>query len=133
MVFAYHLQCVCLGNCSTAYTNTALPSSSFSGPTAFGYWDDLYIRANTSETIYYGTTGTFPNRTLVFEYYTSHYAASTQYYRFQIVFYENLPGIVRFFYFQATDGGASATIGTQSECFILELTRLLFSRISLNV
>ena len=53
-----YLQCVCLGGCSTAWTNSALPSSSFAGPTAFGHWDDLLIYAGTSQTVYFGTTGT---------------------------------------------------------------------------
>ena len=65
--------------------------------------------------MYYGTTGTFPNRALVFEFYTAHFGAPTQYYHFQIVFYENSPGIVRFLYYQASDGGVSATIGTQGQ------------------
>jgi hypothetical protein len=104
-----------LAGCSTAYSNTALPSSSFSGATAFGYWDDLYIYSGTSQTVYHGTTGTFPNRALVYEFYTAHYGAPTQYYHFQIVFYENSPGIVRYLYYQASDGGVSATIGTQGQ------------------
>jgi hypothetical protein len=59
--------------------------------------------------------GTYLNRNLVFEFYTSHYGASSQYYHFQIVFFEASPNIVRYYYFQASDGGSSATIGTQSE------------------
>jgi len=109
--------CICLGGCSSAYSNTALPSSSFSGATAFGYWDDLYIYSGTSQTVYYGTTGTYPNRALVFEFYTAHYGVPTQYYHFQIIFYENSPNIVRYYYYQASDGGASATIGVQSKLF----------------
>ncbi|CAF1307518.1 unnamed protein product [Rotaria sordida] len=45
--------CICLAGCSSAYSNSALPSGSFSGATAFGYWDDLYIYAGTSQTVYY--------------------------------------------------------------------------------
>ncbi|CAF3700582.1 unnamed protein product [Rotaria sp. Silwood1] len=105
---------VCLSSCSNAYTNGNLPTSSFSGPTALGYWDDLMIYASTSQSVYYGTTGTAPNRSLVFEFYESHYGQSTQYYHFQIVFYENIPDVVDFLYFQISDGGSSATIGVQS-------------------
>ena len=114
-------QVVCLGGCSSAYSNGNLPSGSFSGPTAFGYWDDLYIYSGTSQTVYYGTTGTFPNRNLVFEFYTAHFSSRTRYYRFQIVFYENAPGIVRFFYFQASDTGNSATIGVQGNDFSMDI------------
>jgi hypothetical protein len=46
---------------------TSLPTSTFSGATAFGYWDDLYIYSGTSKGIYYAVEGTVPNRTLVFE------------------------------------------------------------------
>ncbi|CAF1920826.1 unnamed protein product [Rotaria magnacalcarata] len=107
-------KCVCLAGCSSAYSNTALPSSSFSGATAFGYWDDLYIYSGTSQSVYYGTTGTYPNRNLVFEFYTAHFSQPTLYYHFQIVFYEASPNIVRYLYYQASDGGTSATIGVQS-------------------
>ncbi|CAM4974500.1 unnamed protein product [Rotaria socialis] len=108
------LSCVCLAGCSSAYSNTALPSSSFSGATAFGYWDDLYIYSGTSQSVYYGTTGTYPNRNLVFEFYTAHFSQPTLYYHFQIVFYEASPNVVRYLYYQASDGGTSATIGVQS-------------------
>jgi len=73
----------------------------------------LYIYAGTSQGIYYETDGTAPNRTLAFEYYTSHYAASNQYYHFQVIFYENLPGIVTYVYYQSSDTGISCTIGVQ--------------------
>ena len=116
--FSFVLQCICLGGCSIAWSNGNLPDSQFAGPTAFGYWDDLYIYSGTSQTVYYGTTGTFPNRNLVFEFYTAHYSSATNYYRFQIVYYENAPGIVRFYYFQSSDGGASATIGVQGKVFL---------------
>ncbi|CAM4939356.1 unnamed protein product [Rotaria socialis] len=106
--------CVCLSGCSSAYTNGPLPSGSFSGPTAFGYWDDLYIYAGTSQSVYYGTTGTYPNRNMIFEFYMAHFSGPTLYYHFQIVFYESSPNIVAYSYFQSSDGGSSATIGVQS-------------------
>ncbi|CAF1523081.1 unnamed protein product, partial [Rotaria sordida] len=106
--------CICLAGCSSAYSNSALPSGSFSGATAFGYWDDLYIYAGTSQTVYYGTTGTYPNRNLVFEFYMAHYSSASLYYHFQIVFFEATPNVVQYLYYQASDGGGSATIGVQS-------------------
>ncbi|CAF4911689.1 unnamed protein product, partial [Rotaria socialis] len=105
--------CVCLSGCSSDYTNGPLPSGSFSGPTAFGYWDDLFIFAGTSQSVYYGTTGTYPNRNLVFEFYMAHFGASTLYYHFQIVFFEATPNVVRYLYYQVSDSGASCTIGVQ--------------------
>ena len=77
-------------------------------------WDDLFMNAGTSQSVYYGTTGTAPNRNMVFEYYTAKLSSPTTYCRFQIVFFENAPGVVSLVYYQATDGGASATIGVQS-------------------
>lgn len=43
----------------------------------------------------------------------SHYVMPTEYYHFQISFFENYPGIVQFKYFDATDGGDTCTIGVQ--------------------
>jgi hypothetical protein len=104
---------ICLGGCSNAFTETALPTSAFSGVTVLPFWDDLYIYADTSQGIYYQSQGIAPNRTLTFEYYCSHYLQPTAYYHFQVVFFENMPGVVQFIYYEATDGGASATIGVQ--------------------
>ncbi|CAF1573815.1 unnamed protein product [Adineta ricciae] len=102
---------VCFGGCSTAYRNTNLPSSSFSNATIFALWDDLYLAHDTtSEGIYYSTTGGVPNRQFTIEYYASR---SSKLYRFQVIFDENSLGIVTIRYFQADDGGVSATIGVQ--------------------
>ena len=107
-----------LGVCSAAYTNRNLPTSSFGGPTALGYWDDLMIYSGTSQSVYYGVSGVSPNQTATFEFYTAHYTSSTNYYHFQILFYENMPGIVQYIYFQSSNGGASATIGVQGNSSI---------------
>ncbi|CAF1460097.1 unnamed protein product [Adineta steineri] len=104
---------VCLGGCSDTYNNGNLPESSISPPTAFGYWSDVFIQSHTSQNIYYGVDGIAPNRTTTFEFYTTHFGNNNQYYHFQIVFYENMPNIVKYIYFQASDGGVSATIGVQ--------------------
>ncbi|CAM4771001.1 unnamed protein product [Rotaria magnacalcarata] len=72
------------------YTNTNLPTNSFGGPTAFGYWDDLMIYAGTSQSVYYSVSGTSPNQLATFEYYMSHYGQPTQYYHFQILLYKKM-------------------------------------------
>ena len=110
-----------MGSCSTAYTESSLPTGTFGGATVFGYWDDLYIYSGTSQGIYKAVEGNSPNRTAIFEYYTSHFGASNEYYHFQILLYENLPGIVKIIYFDASDGGVSCTIGVQGELTILFL------------
>jgi len=43
-----------------------------------------------------------------------HYLQSNEYYHFQIIFFENFPGIVKYIYFDATDKGDTCTIGLQS-------------------
>jgi len=73
----------------------------------------LYFFENTSQGIYYRTDGSAPSRTFTIEYYCSHYLQPTDYYQFQVIFRENQPNIVTFIYYEATDGGASATIGVQ--------------------
>lgn len=69
----------------------------------------------TSQGVYYSITGVSPNQTAAFEYYESSYSNPNAYYHFLVVFYESLPGIVKFIYYQAATGGSSATIGVQSE------------------
>ncbi|CAF2133590.1 unnamed protein product [Rotaria magnacalcarata] len=71
---------LCLGSCSTAFTEIALPTGLFNDTTIFPLWDDLYIYASASQEIYYQTDGQAPNRTLTFEYYMSHYSQPTQFY-----------------------------------------------------
>jgi hypothetical protein len=83
----------------------------FSGTTAFPFWDDLYIFANTSQGIYYESEGNVSNRTLTFEYYMSHFIHPDEYYHFQVVFFEAVPGVVQYKYFDASDGGDTCTIG----------------------
>lgn len=100
--------------CASSYSNVNLPTSTFPGPTALGMWDDLYLNSGTSQSVYYGTTGSAPNRTMVFEYYTALISQPTSYIRFQIRFFEGAPGIVQFVYYQASNNGATGTIGVQS-------------------
>lgn len=107
-----------MGVCSNAYANGNLPDPAFGSPTVFGFWDDLMIYANAGQTIYYATSGTAPNRITTFEYYTSRFNASQQYYHFQIIFYENLPNIVKCLYFEISYA-SSATIGVQSKFCVM--------------
>lgn len=115
----FFCQVLCFEQCASTYTETKLPTSAFSGATVLAYWDDLYITRNTSQGIYYGTNGTKPNRSLIVEYYMSHYAAPLQFYHFQVVFYEASPGIVQFIYFESYDLGASCTVGVQGKLVLL--------------
>jgi hypothetical protein len=63
-----------------------------------------------------------PDRTTTFEFITSAYNRSTEYYHFQIIFFENLPNIVKYVYFEISDRGSSATIGVQSKLFLTDIS-----------
>ncbi|CAF0968950.1 unnamed protein product [Adineta ricciae] len=104
---------ICLVNCMSEHTNAALPTTAFKGPTALALWDDLMIYSGTSQGVYYPIEGGAPNRTTTFEFYTSKFNASQNYYHFQVKFYENQPDIVEYIYYEVSDKGGSATIGTQ--------------------
>ncbi|CAF1048953.1 unnamed protein product [Adineta steineri] len=105
---------LCLGSCTDAYANQKLPTTSVGGPTAFIFWYDLAIYSGTTtQMVYYATSGTAPNRITGFEFYTTSSTYPSNYYHFQILFYENLPNIVKYVYFEISDGGSLATIGVQ--------------------
>ncbi|CAF0784108.1 unnamed protein product [Adineta steineri] len=104
---------LCLGSCTDAYANQKLPTTSVGGPTAFVFWYDLAIYSGTAQMVYYATIGTAPNRITGFEFYTTSSTYPSNYYHFQILFYENLPNIVEYVYFEISDGGSLATIGVQ--------------------
>jgi len=110
---------------NVGYTNEQLPdycpnftgsyfcSAALPSYTVAPFWDDLYIYANTAQGLYYEVDGTAPNRTASFEWYTSHYQASTEYYHFTIQFSESSPGAWIASYYQISDSGTSATVGLQ--------------------
>lgn len=78
-------------------------------------WDDLYIYEGTQQGIYYEIGGTAPSRTVIFEYYLSHYADDSQYYHFLVYFYEAQANVVTFQYLNVSDLGVSATVGVESD------------------
>jgi len=86
------------------------------------------MNSGTAQSIYYATTGTAPNRQLVFEYLATHCCSytTTLLYHFQAIFYENNPGVVTFEYYQAYDGGSSATVGVQSKLLLKSMFLTLF-------
>jgi hypothetical protein len=104
---------------NVGYTNGQLPdycpnfTGSYFCPSALPsytvapFWDDLYIYANTAQGLYYEVDGTAPHRTASFEWYTSHYQASTEYYHFTIQFSESSPGAWIASYYQISDSGTS--------------------------
>ncbi len=63
-----------------------------------------------------------PNRTTTFEFMASHHKYLNKYYHFQIIFFENLPDIVKYVYFEISDEGNSSTIGVQSKLFLTDIS-----------
>jgi hypothetical protein len=103
-------------NITNSYSPAALPQySSMTGYAALPFWADLYINQGTSQGIYYEVDGSSPSRLLTFEYYASYYNQSSQYYHFQILFYENRTGSFTYKYYNITDSGANAVVGYQCQ------------------
>jgi hypothetical protein len=103
-------------NITNSYSPAALPQySAMTGYAILPFWADLYINQGTSQGLYYEVDGSSPSRTLTFEYYASYYNQSSQYYHFQILFYENRTGAFTFKYFNITDKGVNAVVGYQCQ------------------
>ena len=62
-------------------------------------WNDLILRRNTSENVWGEAFGDPPRRIVTFEFYASRNADARVRYHFQAQFYENMPGVVRYNYF----------------------------------
>ncbi|KKY20496.1 putative carbohydrate-bindinglike protein [Diplodia seriata] len=102
-------------NVGWEYTNQPLPysTSSFGDAALFGLWDDLYVYQGTNQGIYYDVTGAVGDRTVVFEFYTSAYGRSTEFYHFTITMTEANPGVAVYKYYDVYQSGYSATVGAQ--------------------
>jgi hypothetical protein len=105
--------CVSLDTGFGTFSNTLLPSNNIAGTTLLGYWDDLYIFRGTQQGIYYDITGEVGSRELKFEFYTSAFQRSNEYFHFITTFYGNQVGVVECKYFEASYNGLSATVGAQ--------------------
>lgn len=79
------------------------------------FWDDMVIRANTSQSITYTIDGKKPDRVIKFTFNLSNLGSPTLYYRFETIFYEKKPGFVQCDYLYMSEGGRLATIGVQSK------------------
>jgi hypothetical protein len=103
------------GDLTNQWSNLGLPqASSYIMTTGvFPYWDDLFIYNGTAQGIYYQSSGTNGSRTATFEFYESAYQQYSNYYHFQLLFYENAPNTFTLKYYNITDLGASATVGYQ--------------------
>lgn len=98
---------------SGSYTNSKLPSSGVPSYTVMGLWGDLYIYQGTPQGLYYEVSGEIGSRTLIFEWYTSHYHQPNEYYHFTMEFVEANPGLILLKYYDVRDKGAQSTIGVQ--------------------
>ena len=107
------------GTSTTAYTNTPLPTASFDGPTLMPFWDDFDVTpTGQGEGIWWGTSGTAPNRTFAVKWRGYlHNSVPKRRIEFNFVTYEMAASTFVFSYFRAptdpmADGG-TATIGMQ--------------------
>ncbi|MDD2387092.1 MAG: hypothetical protein PHP52_09970, partial [Bacteroidales bacterium] len=96
---------------SSYYSNSSLPTSTFSVPVICAYWDDLVAEKSN---IRYGYVGASPNRTIIIDYeahtYTNAYDV-----RFQVQIHEG-SGLINIKYrheMNPSANGQSATIGFQ--------------------
>jgi hypothetical protein len=114
---------ISFANSTISFTNTALPSASFTNFIA-PFWDDLYPGPTTADNVYWGVLGTAPSREFVVEWRNVHHRdtrtnvpADTL--NFQVVFFEDSPDIL-FNYKDVLvgsalyDKGAAATVGVQN-------------------
>ncbi len=96
---------------SSVLGNTSLPTSTFSMPAIFPYWDDLVTNGNH---VRYGSVGSSPNRTVVVDFECRTYSDSYNV-RFQVQIHEG-SGLINVKYrheMAPAANGQSATIGFQ--------------------
>lgn len=103
---------ISFANPGSSYTgNNTLPSSFFSAPTIFPYWDDLVTNGSN---IRYFSSGTAPNRAVIVDYECRTYTGSYNV-RFQVTIHET-SGLINVQYrdeMNPSANGQSATIGFQ--------------------
>lgn len=106
-----------LGFGSSAYSNGPLPEVAIPGQsrpvspsTIFAFWDDTYIAEGTKQGIYYQI---FNNDTITIEYYFSHFSDSQRYFHYAVTASSGNPGVFTVNYYEISDSGASATVGSQ--------------------
>jgi hypothetical protein len=87
----------------------------------------MSIENTTSQGIYYNIYGNINNRTLVFEYYTTLSHDREQYCHFQILFFEDKPGIVQIIYLDISDGGRAAIVGVQGKMCLSIISNIIHS------
>jgi hypothetical protein len=92
-----------------------LSRTEFTETTAFPYWVDQSIARETSQGIYYTIHGNIPNRTVIFEYYTTLSHDKEQYCHFQVLFFENKPNIIQFIYLDVPDDDKLPIVGVQGK------------------
>ena len=96
---------------SSYYSNSSLPTSTFSVPVICAYWDDLVAEKSN---IRYGYVGTSPNRTIIIDYEADTWSGDYDV-RFQVQIHEG-SGLINIKYrheMYPNANGQSATIGFQ--------------------
>jgi hypothetical protein len=73
------------------------------------------VYGGTDPTISYTIFGVAPSPTVRFDYHIAVHGSRGSLNRFSIVFYENMPDVVRVNYMSTSDDGLSVTTGVQSK------------------
>jgi hypothetical protein len=79
-------------------------------------WDDLFIGANTTQGLWYEVVQlTIPEnqRSVIFEWYTTHRSDRSLRYHFTVQFFEHHPDWMTITYHEVGLDGAGATVGVQ--------------------
>lgn len=83
--------------------------------TLFPFWTDLMIADGEPHGMFYEISGSEGTRTLMVEWYVTHYEHLSNYYHFTVQLEEAKPNIVTFQYYDAVDEGENCTIGVQGK------------------
>ncbi|HTY08803.1 MAG TPA: C25 family cysteine peptidase, partial [Candidatus Edwardsbacteria bacterium] len=109
-------------NASTAYTNTAIPTTTFATPTIFAYWNDLNAVSGTGWVGYYYDAS---NKRFVVEWDSVVDYGSTTYHKFEVMLYDSTgTGTKASKYYDAVvqykllTPGSSSSIGFQNSSTI---------------
>ena len=109
---------VTAGGGTAAFSNTCLPTSTFgTKPSISVYWDDLFFDSNDTtegyvEGIFTKVKGTAPHRTFTISWQGHEFGAVGNRVAAQVIFKEGSQTIT---YKYGLNGGASATVGSQSK------------------
>ena len=103
-----------IGSGSNAIPDAPLPASEFLTPTVLAFAKDLHVYRDTEQMISYTIFGSAPSRSVKFDFLIAVHNNPSALNRFSVVFYEDVPDVVRVNYMHTYDQGRSVAPGVQS-------------------